>query len=225
MSVMGGKVVTVLIARYDTEITEREIPFLRGAVIQAAGRDNVLLHNHVDEQLRYSYPMVQYKRLDGRAAIVCIDSGLEAIRDIIALDLAQVRLGRRITALPAPALELEETEVALTDEMHTYRATRYFPLNQDNHRRYNATDSIVERYRLVEQCIVGNILSFAKGIGVFFDGTVTAQLIAVSHTELYDFKDIKLRGFDLVFKTNVRLPSYIGLGKHASLGAGTIIQI
>ena len=53
MSVMGGKVVTVLIARYDTEITEREIPFLRGAVIQAAGRDNVLLHNHVDEQLRY----------------------------------------------------------------------------------------------------------------------------------------------------------------------------
>lgn len=225
MSDMGGKVVTTLVARYDTDIAEREIPYLRGAVIQAAGRDNVLLHNHVDEQLRYSYPMVQYKRIDGRAAIVCIDMGLEAIRDIIALNLPQVRLGRRITALPAPALELEETEVALTDEMHTYRATRYFAFNQDNHRRYNATDSIVERYRLVEQCIVGNILSFAKGIGVFFDGTVTAQLVAVSHTELYDFKDIKLRGFDLIFKTNVRMPSYIGLGKHASLGAGTIIQI
>lgn len=225
MSAMGGKVVTTLVARYDTEIAEREIPFLRGAVIQAAGRDNILLHNHVDEKLRYSYPMVQYKRLDGRAAIVCINTGLEAVHDIIALDLPQVRLGRRITALPAPTLELEETEVALTDEMHTYQATRYFPLNQDNHRRYNATDSIVERYRLVEQCIVGNILSFAKGIGVFFDGTVTVQLVAVSHTELHDFKDIKLRGFDLVFKTNVRMPSYIGLGKHASLGAGIIIQI
>ena len=225
MSVMGGKVVTVLVARYDTEITEREIPYLRGAVIQAAGRDNVLLHNHVDDKLRYSYPMVQYKRLDGQAAIVCINTGLEAIRDIIALDLPQVRLGRRITALTAPTLKLEETEVAITDETFTYRASRYFPLNQDNHRRYNATDSIVERYRLVEQCIVGNILSFAKSIGVFFDGTVTAQLVAVSHTELYDFKDIKLRGFDLVFKTNVRMPSYIGLGKHASLGAGTIIQI
>lgn len=222
---MGGKMVTVLVVRYGTEIAEREIPYLRGAVIQAAGCDNILLHNHVDEQLRYSYPMVQYKRLDGRAAIVCIDSGLEAVRDIIALDLPQVRLGRRITALPAPALELEETEVALTDETITYRATRYFPLNQANHRRYNSTDSLIERYRLVEQCIVGNILSFAKGIGVFFDGTVTAQLVAVSHTELYDFKDIRLRGFDLVFKTNVRLPSYIGLGKHASLGAGTIIQI
>ena len=225
MSAMESKVVTVLVARYGTEIAEREIPFLRGAVIQAAGRDNVLLHNHVDEKLRYSYPMVQYKRIDGRAAIVCIDMGLEAVRDIIALDLPQVRLGRRITALPSPALELEETEVAITEEMHTYRATRYFPLNQSNHSRYNATDSIIERYRLVEQCIVGNILSFAKGIGVFFGGTVTAQLVSVSHTELYDFKDIKLRGFDLVFKTNVRLPSYIGLGKHASLGAGTIIRI
>ena len=222
---MESKVVTVLVARYGTEIAEREIPFLRGAVIQAAGRDNVLLHNHVDEKLRYSYPMVQYKRIDGLAAIVCIDMGLDAVRDIIALDLPQVRLGRRITALPAPALELEETEVAITEDMHTYRTTRYFPLNQDNHRRYNAMDSIVERYRLVEQCIVGNILSFAKGIGVFFDGTVTAQLVSVSHTELYDFKDIKLRGFDLVFKTNVRMPSYIGLGKHASLGAGTIIRI
>lgn len=225
MSAMESKVVTVLVARYGTEIAEREIPFLRGAVIQAAGRDNVLLHNHVDEKLRYSYPMVQYKRIDGRAAIVCIDMGLEAVRDIIALDLPQVRLGRRITVLPSPALELEEIEVAITEEMHTYRATRYFPLNQPNHSRYNTTDSIIERYRLVEQCIVGNILSFAKGIGVFFDGTVTAQLVSVSHTELYDFKDIKLRGFDLVFKTNVRLPSYIGLGKHASLGAGTIIQI
>lgn len=225
MSDMGGKVVTVLVIRYGTEIAEREVPYLRGAVIQAAGRDNVLLHNHVDDKLRYSYPLVQYKRIDGRAAIVCIDTGLEAVRDIIALDLPQVRLGRRITALPTPALELEETEVSLTEDMHTYRATRYFPLNQDNHRRYNATDSIVERYRLVEKCIVGNILSFAKCIGVFFDGTVTVQLLAVSHTELHDFKDIKLRGFDLVFKTNVRLPSYIGLGKHASLGAGTIIQI
>lgn len=213
---------TTLVIRYDTPIAETEIPFLRGVILHAT--DNVLLHNHIDEQLRYGYPLVQYKRIDGKAAIVCIDDGIEAVHDIIAIDMPQIRLGRRTTSLSAPTLELSEADISIRDTMFAYRIHKYFPLNQANNIKYNRTDSIIERYTLIEQCIVGNILSLAKSLGIYFDEKIVARLTCVAKSELYPFKGIQLRGFDLTFKANVLLPDYIGLGKHVSIGAGTIIR-
>ena len=71
----------ILVIRFKNEISLLEIPFFRGAILHALhGEANVLFHNHVDESsFRYSYPLIQYKRIQGKAAIVCLKEGTEAI--------------------------------------------------------------------------------------------------------------------------------------------------
>ena len=50
------------------------------------------------------------------------------------------------------------------------------------------------------------------------------KITQVLGTKTYRYKNVKLQGFDLVFKTNVSLPDYIGLGKSVSQGFGTICR-
>jgi len=51
--------------RFRNEISFDEIPWLRGAVIHAVPETETLFHNHIGSGFRYSYPLVQYKRIGG----------------------------------------------------------------------------------------------------------------------------------------------------------------
>ena len=76
------KIIKTLIIRFANPIRSKEIPFFRGAVIQSLEQKNILFHNHTENGFRYSYPLIQYKSLGGKAAIVCVDNGTEAIGEI-----------------------------------------------------------------------------------------------------------------------------------------------
>ena len=72
--------VKTLILKFENEIERYEISFFRGAVIAAVGKEeDVLFHNHEGDNYRYSYPLIQYKRIHGCAAIVCVNEGTETI--------------------------------------------------------------------------------------------------------------------------------------------------
>ena len=46
----------------------------RGSLIKAMGSNaHPLMHNHTEEGLRFGYPLVQYKSVEGRACVVAID--------------------------------------------------------------------------------------------------------------------------------------------------------
>ena len=78
------KYVRTLTVTFDTEIEFNEIPLFRGAVLKSLGGNaNLLYHNHIsDHSFRYSYPLVQYKCLHGKAAIVCVEDGVDLIGQI-----------------------------------------------------------------------------------------------------------------------------------------------
>lgn len=75
---------------------------------------------------------------------------------------------------------------------------------------------------MIEKCLVGNILSFAKSVGMFFDRQIDVRISDVQNTREYEYKKVKMLGFDLKFKTNVSLPQHIALGKGVSIGFGEI---
>ena len=61
----------ILTIKFSNHISKEEIPLFRGAVISTLEQNNILFHNHNDDNsLRYSYPLIQYKRIGGCAAIV-----------------------------------------------------------------------------------------------------------------------------------------------------------
>lgn len=217
--------VTTFTVRFVNRIRQEELVYLRGAVINAIGADTILSHNHIGDELRYSYPLIQYKCIDGCAALVGVGAGVEHVERFLAVNPGKMRIGRRNEQFLITSAKKEQTQLDITPEMHCYAISRYLPLNQSNYEQYKQLDGVVERCALIERCLIGNILSFAKSMGVFFDGQVNVSLQTVSNEHFYPFKNIKMMGFDAMFKTNVVLPQYVGLGMKVSFGYGTITLV
>ena len=79
-------IVKLLIIQFNNTIERKEIPLFRGAVIEAVkDSDNILFHNHLGDGFRYAYPLIQYKRLQKRATIVCINEGTNSIGDFFSV--------------------------------------------------------------------------------------------------------------------------------------------
>ena len=73
--------IRTLLLQFTNEISSTEIPKYRGAVIASLENKNILYHNHLDDKFRYAYPLIQYKRLHKKAAILCIGEGINAIHE------------------------------------------------------------------------------------------------------------------------------------------------
>ena len=91
------KYVRTLTVITDAEIRQNEIPLFRGAVIDSLGEHpNVYFHNHLDnDKFRYAYPLIQYKRLGGKAAIVCIEDGVDIIGQFLTEVNGTLTIGER----------------------------------------------------------------------------------------------------------------------------------
>ena len=221
---MTEREVKQVVVVFSCTLSDKEVPLFRGAMLHAVQGESTLFHDHIGEGFRYRYPLIQYRPMEGYASVIGLEEGVEAIDRFLAEgDICKVRIGRRTEPLLVTCIKRLQTTFALTAETEqTYVIRHYLPFNQENYKAYQEMDSLIERYALIEKCIVGNILSLAKSLGVFFDQKVVAKLVAVDNEALYKYKNIKMVGFDLKFKTNVQLPQYIGLGKGVSLGFGEI---
>ena len=214
-----------LVIRFVNHIEHREIPLFRGAVIHNIQHNNTLFHNHLDDsKFRYAYPLIQYKRINQKAAIVCIGEGTEAIGEFFASCNFDVRLGDRTVSLEVEQVKANKTLVQVWDGLFAYHLRRWLPLNEDNYAKYNALDSLADRYAMLERLLTGNILSFAKGVGIRFDKQVQCHITTADEPRLTRYKGVKMMSFDVEFKSNVSLPDYVGLGKGVSLGMGTVVR-
>lgn len=224
---MTEREVKQVVVVFSCTLSDKEVPLFRGAMLHAVQGESTLFHDHIGEGFRYRYPLIQYRSMDGYASAIGLEEGVEAIDRFLADgDVCKVRIGRRTEPLLVTRIKRLQTTFALTAETEqTYVIRHYLPFNQENYKAYQEMDSLIERYALIEKCLVGNILSLAKSLGVFFDQKVVAKLVAVDNEASYKYKNIKMVGFDLKFKTNVQLPQYIGLGKGVSLGFGEIRSV
>ncbi len=102
---------------------------------------------------------------------------------------------------------------------------RWCCLNETNFKTFTVLTGIAERAEMLERILVGNILSFAKGLGM----TVTEE-IKVKITKLDDLYYLRAKGVpmacvDIEFSSNFVLPELIGLGKHSSINFGVVTEI
>ena len=221
----GMKRIKILAVRFNNTILREEIPMFRGAILNAIEHSDVLFHNHQEEGgLRYSYPLIQYKRINQKAAIVCLEQGADVIGQFFSACNFDVSLGDRQVTLEVESVKAEQHLVQIWDGEFAYHIRRWLPLNQDNYEAYCKEESLAERCALLERLLTANILSFAKGVGMHFDEQVVAKITQLDDPRTQYYKGVRLLSFDAEFKTNVSLPDYIGLGKGVSLGMGTVVR-
>ena len=214
-----------LLVRFRNPISCEELECFRGAVIHAMEGANVLFHNHEEDgRLRYAYPLIQYKRIQQKAAILCLGEGTEAIGEFFAACQFDVRLGERETTLEVESVKANQSLVQIWDSLFTYRIRRWLPLNQQNYETYMNLSGLVKRCSFLERMLTGNLLSFASGIELHFGQKVECHITELSDSYAVWYKGTKLMAFDAEFRCNVSLPDFIGLGKGVSLGMGTVVR-
>lgn len=220
------KTIRTLTVFYKTNIKDNEVHLFRGAVIKAmSDRANVLYHNHTGEKtLRFSYPLIQYKCLNGKAAITCVEEGTDIIGQFFTETTEPLMIGHRQTKLEVEKIIPEKTIIQVSSLQESYELHQWLPLNSKNYERYLHTESLVEKIQILEHVLAGNILSFLKGVNIHLEEHFELQITDITKQHVITYKKVKLMAFDIKFKANITLPSYIGIGKNASIGNGILIK-
>ena len=216
------KIPTIVI-QFNNEIEPQAIPFFRGAVIASLEKKDILFHNHDEDKLRYSYPLVQYKRIHKKAAVMGVGKGIEAISQLLSAGDFHYQIGNEKVDMQIQAVNAYDNEILLTENAdNRYRIQNWLPLNTDNYKQYQETDNMVDRIHILERVLIGNILSFLKGVGIHMEDQIVLSITNITSQHAVTYKNVKFMGFDIEFKTNITFPQYIGIGKNASVGCGVI---
>ncbi|MBQ9146218.1 MAG: hypothetical protein IJX68_00685 [Rikenellaceae bacterium] len=211
--------------RLSPTISAAELPKFRGAVISSAGRDNNLFHNHRGSGFDYRYPLVQYRIIGGQAALLCLNEGIEQMQSLLGGDflLEPIKFGDREEQVVVEDMRINEFDLRLLDSPIRYHISRWIAFNQDNYRLWQSLETDEERLAKLNSLLIGNIISFAKGVGWQIDERIEVAIDPSTLDMRRSFyKGRRLLAFNADFATNVFLPRGIALGKNVALGNGVI---
>lgn len=220
------KQIRYLHIEFDEEIEGREIPAFRGGIIQKAGQENVLFHNHLNgNKYLYSYPLIQYKTLRRRPVIICLDEAVDEIHHFFEQTDWSFKIGERLLDMKIRDLRLKRFNLQVWQTQFHYFIRNWLALNSWNYNTFMKLEGVAEQIEFLEKILKGNILSFAKGIDWTIDKPLECTITHYQEPRKVLFKRTPLMAFSVEFQTNVFLPDHIGLGKGASHGFGTVMLL
>ncbi len=215
------KVLTVI---FSGAIKPQELAAFRGAFIEKVGREHFLFHNHLEDRFRYGYPLIQYKRIQEQPGLICLDIGVDEIHHFFShQDWSLCLKSGKILEMKINHLNLDQYPLALSPTQHSYRISDWVALNQKNFDAYLQLQTAEEQKDFLTQKLIGNILSYARGIGWQVDGRVEVALQGPIRSRPLLIKGVQLLGFQVNFTCNLWLPPYLGLGGKVSLGHGMVV--
>lgn len=211
---------------FDTNIGQKEIPFFRGAILNSLGENaNILYHNHLGgKSLRYSYPLIQYKRLNGKAVIVCVKEGVDIIGQLFSTIPNSIMIGQREARCNVIRIKPTRILIRTWKTLFNYHLNCWLPLNSKNYKYYKSAESDIERKRLLENILAGNVLSMLKGLGIRLEDRLIVNITQLSQAYIIYNKDVAMMAFNVDFCSNLSIPNNLGIGKNASIGCGVIHQ-
>ena len=209
---------------FDTELNFKDIKRFRAAVIEKTERVSTLFHNHLSgSAVIYRYPLIQYKIIKNKAAIICLETGTDDIHHLLKHRDLDLRIGNKIQSFQIGEVLLNYFNTSIVDNSITYNLDHWIPLNQKHFEVWKKhKDDKLKQIKLLESILLGNILSFAKGINWFIEEKVVVDILKVNQLDTVDFKQHKQLSISLIFKSNILIPDFIGLGKGSSIGFGMV---
>lgn len=176
---------------FEEKIEPWEIGYFRGAVIQLAGRDNVLFHNHKGDSYRYKYPLIQYKRIDKKPHIICINEGIDEIHAFFEKKQDGILLNKRPYNLIVENLSLKYFTLQSWDTSFKYYLQDWMPISSKNATTFKLLKNEEEQKEFFKSIIIGNILSMAKGIKWEIDNQIQAEVNTIKSIRKIRHKELR----------------------------------
>jgi hypothetical protein len=220
---MNLKSVRTLVVRFDLPLRPFEISAFRGAIIEKVGREHILFNHHIsDNKFLYRYPLIQYKSINRQPTILCLGEGVDEIHKLFNKSHWDIDLNGRKAVLTIDEMRFGNATLNVLDNVFNYQLHNWLALSEKNFQRYKNLNNEIEQIEMLEKILVGNILSFAKGMEWEITEQIKVRIQNIRKNKNLKYKSTHLLAFTIDFSTNVDLPQYIGLGKGVSRGYGVL---
>ena len=190
-------------------------------------KNHDLIHNHDLKTGKpiYRYPLIQFKVIDKKPAIIAITDRAVSIFSEIFMKLDKIIIEDTVIPVFEKNLKIEEVEFGYSDEIFMYEfVSPWIGLNQKNFIKYNNAGR-EEKNEMLKRVMTGNILSMAKYLDCWLLKNQKIKIdIKLKETKV-NLKGKSMTAFNGIFKTNFCLPDYLGLGKSVSRGFGAIRMV
>lgn len=209
----------------DIQLQTRDAHKLRGYFGNLFQEHSPLVHNHYSGgELRYRYPLIQYKIIDKAPMLIGIEEGAELLPQLF-LKIKELDIDGEIFPVKAKNVETGKETVGFSTELRQYEfQTLWMALNQNNHQKYIQLKSKEEKDALLNRLIIGNILGFYSNIKLQLAPEERLFAKVDVKEKVTKFKGNEMMAFSGSFVVNALLPKDIGIGKSVSRGFGTICK-
>ncbi len=221
------KAIRTLVVIFGTKIEPYEVPAFRGSLAERVGYEHEWFHNHnnqdKDKPLHYRYPLVQYKITPGKHPLLFfINQGVDEATKFFARPSQDLFIKGKPHRMNIIKMSEREFELDATEKAQKYRIFNWLALNQRNIREWDRLKGKEEYTKFLERILIGNIISFATGIGWRIEEFMDLKITEILRKKTIRFKSIQTVAFDVAFEVNVILPEWLGLGKGVSKGFGVL---
>jgi hypothetical protein len=211
----------------DIRLNPSQIHKLRGFVGNLF-KEYDIVHNHDTETGKaiYRYPLIQFKLIDKTPVIVAISDDAADTFLKIFKGLNKIIIEGTEISVYEKNISFEDAEFGYSQEQIVYEfISSWVGLNQENHRRYMDSSDKAEKSFMLRKALIGNLLSMSKSLGYWLgkEQEIIAD-VAVKEKKVI-LKGKPMIGFMGAFKCNFIIPDYLGIGKSAARGFGTVKRI
>ncbi len=220
---MANKSITITTMKFpEVQLQTRDAHKLRGYFGSLFKEYSPLLHNHYETgELRYRYPLVQYKVLNGIPILVAINEGAQLLNSLF-MKIRSLDINGKVYPVHSKNILTRDAPAGYSDGLIEYRFdTLWMALNQNNFRQFQLADESA-RIQKLQNILIGNVLSFFKGIDLQLENEQRLMTMIKPREKTTKFKDKTMLAFEGDFIINAVLPQGIGLGKGVSRGFGSV---
>lgn len=221
----------ILFYQFDLPLLPHQIPMWRGAVAESAGLEFDLFHNHDNAEEssnshRVRYPQIQYRSWNGRAAIWACGAGVKVARKWInKVDLTAFNIGGRKRRIKITDITDDDFMLQISPTPITYRLNDWVAFNQENYQRWQQADDLIERIKIMNEVLEGQLLGFSKAMGYELPERIEAKVLNLRSTKPVRVHNYQPMAFNILYRTNIVLPPHIAVGRHKAFGFGVQMPV
>lgn len=200
----------------------RLIPQWRGAVVETAGRDADIFHNHRPEgpATLHRPALIHYRCAGGHAVLWGMNEGADALLRWHGELSDAIYMGGRAYATNPVALQRSRQTLEIEADWHYYRIKDYLALNTQNYRAWLGEHRLLARMKMLEQALAAHLLAFCQAAGFWLPAHLEVELVEWHGYQKTRYHGVEMVSFELTYRTKLALPDGVALGKAVSHGFG-----
>lgn len=208
-----------------------DIPAFRGGIVELVGPEHELFHNHDNaladaEHYQWGYPLVQYATRRGRATLIGLGAGADAIQQVLIPKLfGQLQFAGRAYGFQGLQLKEYQHPWQLLDEPQQFGLYGWMALNKTNYEDWKSDEHAEARQAILDRALTGQLRVLAKAVGIQELEQIVGRVVQVDNQKRAAFHGTQLVRFHALVSSTLSLPHGIHIGRAAAFGFGEVIPV